>query len=237
MQTVPPSHLPSTLQATTEGHAARGRFGARSRRVTWRGDPLPDRRDRASKLLVKHLQTELARLDKQEENLIDLAADGGQAVAKVKMRLADIQHERARIAGRLDDGVEALAVAAHLVDQALRLLDNPQNLYRSLSPEQRRYMNDSIFERIYVHDGEVDDAVFKPPFDSLIRARDEIRKYSGGDASAPTAGMKKRRPDVSQLGPVATVYFDGGSSKGLLAGAWASDKTLRPGSSPASREA
>jgi hypothetical protein len=190
----------------------------RGRVVTSRGLRLLDtglRPDRHGRLCARR-KTEKARLDKQEENLIDLAADGGQAVAKVKMRLADIQHERARISGRLNDGVEALAVAAHLVDQALRLLDNPENLYRSLSPEQRRYMNDSIFEKIYVHDGEVADAVFKPPFDSLIRARDEIQKYSDGGASGPTEGTKKRRPDASHVGPMAAVYFDGGSNKSLL---------------------
>jgi hypothetical protein len=167
---------------------------------------------KGSTLLAKHLKSELARLDKQEENLIDLAAEGGMAVAKVKMRLADIQHERARIDERMNDGVERLAVAAHLVDQALRLLDNPQQLYLSLSPEQRRYMNDAIFEKLYVHDGEISDACLRPPFDDLIRARDEIQNY---DVSA-SEGKKKGRPDVSQLGPLAALYFAGGSSKGPM---------------------
>jgi site-specific DNA recombinase len=174
---------------------------------------------KASTLLAKHLKTELARLDKQEENLIDLAAEGGLAVAKVKMRLADIQHERARINERLNDGVERLAVSAHLVDQALRLLDNPQQLYLSLSPEQRRYMNDAIFEKLYVHDGEISDACLRPPFDDLIRARDEIQHYGGFSASGLDAGTKKGRPDVSRLGPLAALYFAGGSSKGLMVGA------------------
>lgn len=168
---------------------------------------------KSSALLEKHLKTELARLDKQEGNLIDLAAEGGLAVAKVKMRLADIQHERARITERLSAGVEQLATAAHLVDQALRLLDNPQQLYLTLSPEQRRYMNDAIFEKLYVHDGEISEAVLRQPFDDLIQVRDEIQNYSASGACPPGEVKKKRRPEVSRMGPLAALYFAGGSSK------------------------
>ena len=76
------------------------------------------------------------------------------------------------------------------------LLDNPQKLYVTLSPEQRRYMNDAICEKLYVHDNEVDGAVLKSPFDDLVQGRDEIERYAS-DLAAAGKGMKTRRPDVS----------------------------------------
>ena len=53
-------------------------------------------------MLARQLKAELDRLDKQEENLIDLAAEGGMAVAKVRKRLAEIQRKRDQVAGRME---------------------------------------------------------------------------------------------------------------------------------------
>ena len=57
-----------------------------------------DERHKSAKLLARQLKAELAKLDKQEENLIDLAAEGGMAVAKVRKRLAEVQRKRDLVA-------------------------------------------------------------------------------------------------------------------------------------------
>ena len=56
-----------------------------------------DERQKAEQLLARQLKAELGRLDKQEENLIDLAAEGGMAVAKVRQRLAELKRKRDRL--------------------------------------------------------------------------------------------------------------------------------------------
>ncbi len=60
-----------------------------------------DERQKSVKLLAGQLNAELARLDKQEENLIALAADGGLPVAKVRSRLAEIQRKRDLVTERV----------------------------------------------------------------------------------------------------------------------------------------
>ena len=53
--------------------------------------PSTSRPNMPLRLLARQLKAELDRLDKQEENLIDLAAEGGMEFAKVRKRLAEIQ--------------------------------------------------------------------------------------------------------------------------------------------------
>ena len=109
-------------------------------------------------------------------------------------------------------GDDRLTSGALLLDRALRLLDSAQDLYKTLSPEQRRYMNDAIFEKLYVQDDEIDGAVFRPPFDGLLQARDEIQRAET-DGTDRVKENGRRGPD---LGPLAALYFDGGSNKGLM---------------------
>jgi len=163
-------------------------------------------------LLARQMKAELTRLDKQEEHLIDLAADGGMSLPKVRQKLAEVQRERGRLRERMAVGDDRLTAGAVLLDRALRLLDSAQNLYKTLSLEQRRYMNDAIFEKLYVEDDEIEGAVFRPPFDELLQARDEIQRAQA-DGTNRVKENARRGPD---LGPLAALYFDGGSNKGLM---------------------
>jgi len=169
---------------------------------------------RSSHLLAKQMKAELARLEKREENLIELAAEGGAAIGKVRQHLADIQREKDKIAERMTEVGDRLAFGVQLIGSALALLGNPQKLYMTLSPPQRKYMNDALFEAIYVYDAETVVAVLKPPFDELIQARDQIEE--NGSAASEREGNEIGRPGGSRLGPLATLYFDGGLSNGLM---------------------
>ncbi len=136
-----------------------------------------DERQKSEKLLARQLKAELARLDKQEENLIDLAAEGGMAVAKVRQRLAEIKRKRDLAVSRMNGQVEQLEIGVRLIEHALQLLSNAADMYLRMPPEGRQKMNQAVFEKFYVFDGEVTAVVFDPPFGDLLGAQ-EIGKRS-----------------------------------------------------------
>ncbi len=134
-----------------------------------------DERNKAAKLLARQLKAELAKLDRQEENLIELAAEGGLAVAKVRQRLAEVQRKRDMVATRMDSEMEQLEVGTKLIEGALQLLRDPLDLYLRMTPEGQRKMNQAVFEKLYVFDGDVTDVVFNPPFGDLMGAQEILR--------------------------------------------------------------
>lgn len=125
-------------------------------------------------LARQQLSTELARLDVQEENLLNLAADGEMPTDKVKERLGKVRLQRARIDKQLNQADDRLALGAALIEQALQVLADPQKVYKRMGDDQRRLANQAIFEKLYVFDGQVSQATFNPPFDELLGARDAV---------------------------------------------------------------
>ena len=180
-------------------------------RLRGRMSGMMDQEKNATRLLNKQLRIEIERLDTQEENLIDLAADGRLAVDKVKRRLADVQRKRDLVTERLGESDERLEVGVRLIEDALRLLADPQTLYRMLSPDQRRRMNLAIIEKLYVHEDEVDGAIFRPPFDELLAARDAVQVYQRDRSDAPVAS-----DDRLSASGLAQVLLGDGSNKGVM---------------------
>ena len=168
--------------------------------------------ERSSKLRHQQLTTELLRLDRQEENLLDLAADGGLPTVKVKQRLGAILRQRDKLSQQLNQSDEHLAIGAELIENALRLLDNPQKLYAQMAPEQRQLMNQAIFEKLYIFDDRISDAVFKAPFDELLLARDAIVLATGLGKEAPPA-QAEGASSGCHTKPLATALFGDGSNK------------------------
>src|SRR5665213_2895528 len=169
-----------------------------------------DDEEEATKLLHQQLTRQLSRLDSQEENLVDLAADGDLASAKVKQRLGEIRKQRGRIARQLDQTQDQLALGAALIENALVLLADPQGLYRQMAPEQRRLLNQAIFEKLYVFEDTITGADFKAPFDELLIARD-----AAGTPARKQTGFPAEAGDPSEVhtAPLATVVFGGVSTK------------------------
>jgi hypothetical protein len=93
---------------------------------------------KAGRLLNEQLRAEINRLDTQEENLLDLAADGGLATDKVKQRLAVIQRKRDQATERLGNSDERLEIGIRLIENALKLLADPQRLYLKFTPGDLR---------------------------------------------------------------------------------------------------
>lgn len=94
--------------------------------------------DEAQRLLKKQLDGQLAALDVQEENLLDLAADGTVASAKIKARLRKLGQERERLTTQRDAVTVDLTAGARFLDAHLSLLENPHELYKDTTDEMRR---------------------------------------------------------------------------------------------------
>ncbi len=126
---------------------------------------------RATALMVaKQTERELAKLDVQEENLLDLAADGSLAASKIRSRLRNIEERRVRLRADLDHGNTKLIEGAQVLEVILDLLEDPEQLYRSADDHGRRLLNQAIFEQIYIFvDGVVGDRL-REPFREVIEA-------------------------------------------------------------------
>ncbi len=164
-----------------------------------------DEEEASCKLLHQQLQTELDRLDRQEENLLDFVADGDDSSAKARQRLNAIQRKRSKLSEQLDQTGERLAVGAALIEDALVLLKDPQGLYVRMAPEQRRLMNQGVFEKVYVIEDAISDAVFNPPFDELVQTKTAL------SADASNAGDSGH-----SSGSLAAALSDDGSSKRVM---------------------
>jgi site-specific DNA recombinase len=174
----------------------------------------------AAKLLHEQLGKELVRLDTQEENLVDLVADGNLPSTKVKKRLGLIQRQRDTVQRRMSGTEKELAAGAALVEDGLRLLDDPQALYRRMEPGQRQLLNQAIFEKLYVDISGVGEALLNPPFDELLAAGSTAPQ---SEQVRSTSKARKRTPegDLGQYASartVTSVFFGEGSSKALMVG-------------------
>ncbi|MFJ6985044.1 MULTISPECIES: hypothetical protein [unclassified Streptomyces] len=84
----------------------------------------------AAKLLHAQLTKQLRELDTKETNLIDLAADGTLPQDKIRARLHEITRQRKRLTERPGDTDQDLSRAGEIIEACLRLLEDPQGLYR-----------------------------------------------------------------------------------------------------------
>lgn len=117
--------------------------------------------------LHKQLTSELKALDTQEHNLINLAADDALPKAKINSKIRDIERQRRHLTERLTETNEDISDSARLIEVGLKLLENPQEPYRRCDDEQRRLLNQAIFQALYIEDGQVTDHDLKQPFARL----------------------------------------------------------------------
>jgi site-specific DNA recombinase len=101
-------------------------------------------------LLHDQLTRELASLHRQEEHLLDLAADPEWSTGKVRTRLTRLQAQRQQIQTRLADTDDHLACGAEVLQAQLDLLTCPDELYRRLNDHGRRLLNQAVFDRLLI---------------------------------------------------------------------------------------
>lgn len=170
-------HLPvNRLEEAVEDHYASLRFHPTFiNQVQANLAAAIDEEKAAARLLRDQLIAELKTMDSQEENLLDLAADGDLPKSKIKARLHDIEHRRRHLTERLSHTTGELSEAAHLVEIALTLLQDPQTLYLRANEEVHRMLNQAIFHALYIQDDKISSHRLTEPFASLHALHDARR--------------------------------------------------------------
>ena len=147
----------------------------------------------AAAQLHQQLTKQLRELDTKESNLIDLAADGTLPQDKIRARLHEIRRQRERLNSRLGDTSEELRVAAEAIQLCLELLKDPAELYARCDDQQRRMLNQALFEALYIHE-EVDGELrvthdFKEPFGTLHEV--QWQQALGAPAESAPEGVQQ----------------------------------------------
>ena len=102
-----------------------------------------------------------------------------------------------KVRQRSEQTGEQLELGAELLESAVLLCEHPRELYEQMGPDQRRLLNQAIFERLYVSD-ENDlkvAALFNLPFGELLEAREEIGRLRRDKAGLPIASAGN--PDLT----------------------------------------
>lgn len=122
----------------------------------------------AQRMLQEQARTQLKRLTTQEDNLIDLAADGAIDSTRVRSKLRDIARQRKDVEAELETMTDDLTPGMEYIDAHLDLLTHPYELYRHASDLTRRMLNQAIFTRIYVVNEEVVGDELNTPMRELL---------------------------------------------------------------------
>lgn len=113
------------VEDAVERHYATIRFSqAFIRDVRNQIDTVISEQEKSARLLHQQLSTQLAELDTQEENLVDLAADSTLPQTKVKAKLRDIERQRRHLTQRHDTATADLTDAARLIGASLTCSNN-----------------------------------------------------------------------------------------------------------------
>ena len=169
----------------------------------------------AAKLLRDQIAEYLAKLDRQEDNLLDLASDIAGPKDKLRRRLRKIRAEREKLEEQLEHSDDRLEVGAAVIEAALDLLNDPEEMYRRSAPKYRRLLNQAIFVKLYVDDNEVTDHVMREPFAEIHAAQGIV------DVDGRPIG-RRRRPeaaiDQTEADLLVAALSGGGSSKTAMVG-------------------
>jgi site-specific DNA recombinase len=125
----------------------------------------------AQKMLQEQRSAQLTRLATQEDNLIDLAADGGIDTSRVRSKLRDITRQRKELEAELQSISDDIEPGMAYIDAHLELLTQPYELYRHASDATRRLLNQAIFTHIYVVNEEIVGDELRTPMRELLAAQ------------------------------------------------------------------
>jgi site-specific DNA recombinase len=174
----------------------------------------------ASGLMKTHLTERLARLEQQEENLLDLAADAALPRTKLRDRLKTLAAEREALTHELARTNRDLMAGAVVIRSALDLIADIPELYRQSSDVGRRAINQTFFTRLYVDADRVHGEELREPFDELLYLRRRLaparhyrlrRQTRRGSVRVDTASTSFTRASLLE-----TALSGGGSSKTAL---------------------
>jgi site-specific DNA recombinase len=128
--------------------------------------------DASRRLLDGQLTHELARINRQEENLIDLAANAtdNSDNSRIRTRLTELQTRRRDLQARLDDSSDHLQQGAAVLEAQLDLLQHPDDLYRRFNDNGKRQLNQAIFEALLIDlDPDADITITGPQYTEPVQ--------------------------------------------------------------------
>jgi site-specific DNA recombinase len=128
----------------------------------------------------------------------------------VRSRLRRIAAERTKLEEQLERTDDRLEVGAALIDAALELLRDPEEMYRQSGEKYRRILNQAIFERLYVDDNAVTDHVLREPFAELHEAQARLPVGHDSVGKRPRA---ETAVDQTKADLLVTALSSHGSSK------------------------
>lgn len=176
----------------------------------------------ADRLLRQQVRTQLERLDTQESNLIDLAAEGLTARQKIQSKLLKIERERERLSQRMNDVGEEIETGVALLEAALSLLERPDELYLRATDSGRKRINQAMFEKVYLYRRSVTATKLKFPMNELVEAASAFPSHALSDVQKrkKPGGVltNANRASTTERVSLVQVLEDGGSSKALLVG-------------------
>ena len=120
-------------------------------------------------------RAQLKKLDVQEERLLDLAVDDQLPREKIRARLRRIQIDRQEAERGLGETGHQLKIGVEVLMTYVRLLDEPGKLYERTPDAGRRQLNETFFERLFLDEREVVDAVLSEP---VVELRDAGRAFA-----------------------------------------------------------
>ena len=159
--------------------------------------------DNSSTARLRHQQlvAQMRKLERQEENLLDLVADGALATTKLRSRLIDIDRQKGSVQEEMSKTVDDLSLGAELIGKALAFMEDPAALYRNVSDEHRRLVLAALFEMLYIHQDEIIGAEMREPFGDLQKWHMAIVGQSTIGAQVEGTVITRRPGNDRSAGP------------------------------------
>ena len=169
--------------------------------------------DKSEDMRRDQLRHQLIALERKEENLLDLAEAGNLPSVRIRRRLNRIHEQRAVLEAQLESAGLSLTFGVQIFEAALSLLDDPQEMYRQAGESQRRLLNQALFEKLYVDEGEVVGEVLAEPFSELVQVQRAV--------VGPQFYLREKEKVAGLTGKarlLAEIFYGRGSSKATMVG-------------------
>ena len=185
-------------------------------------DALSSTTDSTRRLHAQY-ERQLKELNQREDGLLDLVGDPDWPKDKLTAKMRAVREERAQIEARLAERDLPLNEGYEVMTTVLRLLEDPQSLYRRSGNRARKVLNKAVFTRLYldkVHAGPVvtaDD--LNEPFATAVTAH---RAWSLGEtvdevlAERATRVAPARESGASLTGGAASSGFTTTASPNIV---------------------
>lgn len=157
---------------------------------------------------------QLKELNAREDGLLELVGDPDWPKDKLTAKMRAIREERTQIEARLSESDIPLDAGYEVLTTVLRLLEDPQALYRQSSIRARKVLNKAIFTRLYLDAVSAGPVVaaddLNEPFAATVAAR---RAWSLGEAVDDVLTHREQR--VAPARESGASLMGGAASQGV----------------------